>query len=205
MPSVATISESVITIPSYYVTYLDVLKPQELEMLFGFCADNKDAFKPSEVTGKPSETYRKSLVMFDPPVFREFFVSQVYRRLPEIFNLLGVAPFQPSEIETQLTASQDGDLFKVHTDSGTGDTATRQITYVYYFGSHRFTGGELKFWDTKVTDGISDKGDTSEVVAPVANSMVVFKSDTWHEVMPVINPDSGFVDSRFTVNGWIRR
>jgi Rps23 Pro-64 3,4-dihydroxylase Tpa1-like proline 4-hydroxylase len=204
MPSVATLSKDVVTIPSYYITYLDVLQPKELEMLLGFCRLSESDFQPSEVTGKASD-YRKSLVMFDPPVFREFFVSQVYRRLPEIFNLLGIAPFQPSEIETQLTASGHGDYFKPHTDSGTGDTETRMITYVYYFGSHQFSGGELKLWDTKVINGVADKGENPEVITPIANSMIVFKSDTWHEVQPVVNPDGGFMDSRFTVNGWIRR
>jgi SM-20-related protein len=203
MPSVATLSTSVEIIPSKYVVYLDVLTPQELEMLLNFCCVSEGEFIPSGVTTKVPD-YRKSLLMFSPPVFKEFFECQVQKRLPKVFELLGITPFTPSQIEAQLTVSRHGDYFKFHTDSGSAETNSRIVSYVYYFGSHSWQGGELKLWDTKVINGVASKGDNSELFTPKPNSMIFFKSNVWHEVLPVVNPNGGFMDSRFTFNGWVR-
>lgn len=111
-------------------------------------------------------------------------------------NELGM-PFKPSGFELQITASGDGQFFKVHTDNGSPDTATRRLTFVHYFllnEPRQFTGGELQLQlpDREIT------------ILPHHNSIVFFPSHLWHEVKPVSCPSALFADSRFTANGWIR-
>jgi SM-20-related protein len=194
-------------IPSYYLLYDDFLRDVELSMLLDFCIANQSSFERSEVTGKIKEDYRKSKVLYDLPVFQEFIVSRVYAKLPQIFEFLGIAPFQPSEIEAQITASNDGDFFREHTDSGLDDTQSRIISYVFYFwrSPKNFEGGDLKIWDGQIVDGYLVKSEADfDLIAPKQNMMIVFPSKAWHEVTSVISTGD-FGDSRFTVNGWIRR
>ena len=91
----------------------------------------------------------------------------------------------------QITASNDGDYFRLHQDGGPDDT--REITFVYFLhGEPRpFSGGELKIRDS--------------TVMPLGDTLVLFPSCSVHEVLPVQVPSRQFADSRFTVNGWIHR
>jgi len=94
-------------------------------------------------------------------------------------------------IELQITASNDGDYFRMHQDGGPDDT--REITFVYFLHGEprRFSGGELRIRDSKVT--------------PCGDTLVLFPSCSVHEVLPVQVASGAFADSRFTVNGWIHR
>ena len=106
-----------------------------------------------------------------------------------------------------MTAHNDGDFFKVHRDSGDQETAARELTFVYYF--HRepkgYTGGELLLFDPRLVDGGLVKADSFSVIEPRNNSMLFFPSRCDHEVLAVHCPSEKFADSRFTVNGWVRR
>ncbi|MBE9012911.1 2OG-Fe(II) oxygenase, partial [Pseudanabaenaceae cyanobacterium LEGE 13415] len=42
-------------------------------------------------------------------------------------------------------------------------------------------------------------------IQPINNSIIFFPSHFLHEVLPVSCPSRQFADSRFTLNGWIRR
>lgn len=191
------------TIPSYYLLYENFLADDELAPLLDFAIASESKYVASEVTGDVKLDYRKSKALYRLPIFHEFFVNRVYAKLPQFFEMLGIAPFQPSEIECQLTASNDGDFFREHTDSGLDDTRDRTITYVLYFFREpkNFDGGYLKMWDSNL-DG--SKGDFCEEIKPQNNTMIVFPSRCWHEVCPVLGTGD-FADSRFTINGWIRR
>jgi SM-20-related protein len=191
------------TIPSYYLLYENFLADDELAPLLNFAIASESKYVDGEVTGEVKNQYRKAKVLYRLPVFQEFFVNRVYAKLPQIFEFLGIAPFQPSEIEVQLTASNDGDFFKEHTDTGNDETRDRTITYVYYFWREpkNFDCGYLKMWDSKL-DG--SKGGFCEEIKPQNNTLIVFPSRCWHEVAPILG-SGDFADSRFTVNGWIRR
>jgi SM-20-related protein len=106
-------------------------------------------------------------------------------------RLRRVTPIPPGRIETQIAASNDGDYFRLHQDSGPDDT--REITFVYFL--HReprqFSGGELKI--------------RASTMAPQGDTLILFPSSSPHEVLPVEVPSRQFAHSRFTVNGWIHR
>jgi hypothetical protein len=122
---------------------------------------------------------------------------EIRRRLPDVMAALAIPRFDIGRFEMQLTSHNDGEYYKWHTDSGTRETQTRVITFVYYFhGTPRmFTGGELV---------IHESADRQIAIEPENDSIVFFNSRTKHEVREVACPSRQFEDGRFTVNGWIR-
>jgi len=125
----------------------------------------------------------------------------------DIFRTLELPPFSVDYIESQLTAHNDGNYYKVHNDNGSSNTATRELTYVYYF--HRepkpFLGGELVIYDSKIENTYYVNADSFKTIEPRNNSIVFFLSRYMHEVLPVSCLSRSFQDSRFTINGWIHR
>jgi Rps23 Pro-64 3,4-dihydroxylase Tpa1-like proline 4-hydroxylase len=132
--------------------------------------------------------------------------DRLQAELPRVFNALEISPFVPSRIEAQITASNDGDYFRGHADSGLL-MFYRAITFVLYFFAEPqgFSGGNLRLYDSSE----HNENDSSQrqfiEITPRQNTAVFFPSDVWHEVMPVHCPDKAFRHSRFTLNGWIDR
>ena len=95
----------------------------------------------------------------------------------------------------------------MHTDAGDNETRKRELTYVYYFNRMPlgFAGGELRVYDDEVRNNKLARRDTYQTIAPEHNTIVFFHARVMHEVTPVIVPSKAFGDSRFTVNGWVRR
>jgi Rps23 Pro-64 3,4-dihydroxylase Tpa1-like proline 4-hydroxylase len=108
-------------------------------------------------------------------------------------------------VEIQLTASGDGDYFRLHHDSD--DTSTRELSFVYFFYAEPrgFSGGELRIYDADVIEGERAPTDRSQMISPRQDVLVVFPSRNEHELLPVRVPSKAFENSRFTVNGWIHR
>jgi SM-20-related protein len=126
---------------------------------------------------------------------------------PQVMAELGIAPFTPAEIEVQVTAHNDGNYFKLHNDNGSPDTASRGLTYVYYFFNEpkAFSGGVLRLYDSVVAGGQYRCGPLAHEIEPKNNSIILFAPHCHHEVLRVDCPSGAFLDSRFTVNGWLRR
>ncbi len=114
--------------------------------------------------------------------------------------------FPISQIETQLTAHSDGHYYQIHNDNGSSDTANRKLTYVYYYRqeANSFSGGELRLYDSKLENNYLVKADSFKDIEPRHNSIIFFPSYCMHEVLPIHCPSRKFVDSRFTINGWVR-
>jgi SM-20-related protein len=109
------------------------------------------------------------------------------------------------DIECQVTAHLDGGFFQIHNDSGSEDTRSRVVTFVYYFESrpNSFLGGELRIYEPELHG--KDGRTRYTIVPPTDNSLVFFPSGVMHEVLPTYVQSKIFSDSRFTINGWIRR
>lgn len=111
-------------------------------------------------------------------------------------------------IEVQLTAHGDGDFYRLHRDvSDSSETDGRFLTFVYYLSRRPrpFTGGQLQVYDYQCTDGIWSQAETSRLIEPEPNRLVLFPACFVHEVLPVHRGSGAFADSRFTVNGWVHR
>ncbi len=201
-------------LPSQFVQIDNFFTPYEKNRLLAFALQHETEVTQSQVTStdqgiRHDPTYRKSQVLcsFKDSEFAEMFTNRIRTHLLELVKEFHVPAYTIKEIEAQLTASNDGDFFKLHNDNGSKSTASRELTYVYYFyrDPKPFAGGELVLYDTKVNSEGSSRADTFTTIEPRNNSIVFFLSGCMHEVLPVRCPSQQFGDSRFTVNGWVRR
>jgi len=150
--------------------------------------------------------YRRSMVLYTFPEFAELMTKRLNEITPFILTYLRLDSFSPSKVEIQLTLHNDGNYYKIHNDSGSPDCANRVLTFVYYFYREpkQFSGGELVLYDSKIENNCYVAVSTFKTVKPQNNSIVFFPSYYMHEVLPVSCPSQAFLDSRFTLNGWIR-
>lgn len=158
-------------------------------------------------TSTNAEDYRRSMVLHSFPEFSELMVNRIKAILPDVLRKLNLPSFALGDIEAQLTLHNDNNFYKLHNDSGSPDTATRFFTYVYYFNREpkAFSGGELLIYDSKVENNFYVADETFRTVEPRNNSIVFFLSRYMHEVLRVSCPSKAFADSRFTINGWVRK
>ena len=148
------------------------------------------------------EEVRRSRVLYDPRPLRKRFVRRLLRALPAARAALGMPRFRVDYADCQMTASNDGDFFDVHTDSGV--ELRRMISYVYFFHLEPagFSGGELRLFEAGAGDVFYFLR-RHQAVRPRSNRLVLFPSTLLHEILPLHCRRRQFADSRFTVNGWI--
>ena len=197
--------------PEVFATILNFLAPHEHRDLLEFVVAREKEFQPSTVTdleggaSAVDERTRRSSTLDRLDRFRDLFAERINEYLAEALGRIGEPGFPVGDIEIQATASRDGDFFLTHLDEDpNGD---RAISFVYFFHREprRFSGGELRIFETRVVDGRPVPVDRGSTLVPKHNTMVFFPSRHQHEVLPVRVPTHEFADSRFTVNGWIHR
>jgi Rps23 Pro-64 3,4-dihydroxylase Tpa1-like proline 4-hydroxylase len=199
-------------LPAQCVILDEFLAPAELDALLRYALEHEQDFQVSEVLspggpGMVDYEHRQSRVLFDLGNSPATVVDRIHSCLPRILPKLGRGEFSISQIEAQITASNDGDFFRSHQDNGHAETATREVTFVYFF--HRepkaFSGGELRIYDTRRENGGYIPTKNYRVITPQQNQIVLFASSLAHEITPVTCASRAFADSRFTLNGWLRR
>ena len=194
----------------------DFLMKNELRGLTRYVLAHEPNFTTSSIIpdglpeGKNDPSYRKSRVLYDIGEYGPLIQHRLMSFLPEALKVFNRQPFDLSHIDVQVTASNDGDFFKVHNDNGHAEPPEiprREISFVYYFNSEpkAFTGGSLRFYNSE--DGRIESADERKLrtVFPRQNTLVLFPSSYSHEVLPVKCPTGEFAHSRFTVNGWFIR
>lgn len=202
----ATQPQATDVLESHYVQIDHFLTPEEQQRLLDYVLQQESAFVPT-TTSTGDVDYRRSMILYSFPEFSQLMVNRIQAILPDVFRKLQLPSFPIAEIEAQLTSHNDGNYYKIHNDSGSPDTATREFTYVYYFYREpkAFSGGELVIYDSKIENNFYVQADSYKLVEPRNNSIVFFLSRYLHEVLPVRCPTQSFADSRFTINGWVRR
>ncbi|MFX0547079.1 cupin-like domain-containing protein [Roseovarius sp. S1116L3] len=185
-----------------YKVYRNVLGPKVNRAIYDFALEQSPKYSRSKVNSTSSaySDWRRSTLIYGEDIERaagpvETFVRQ---NLVTVLQDISLAPFDVSGLEVQLTSHNDGEYFHWHTDNGSPKTASRTLTFVYYFHSipKSFEGGELILYD--------DDG-SSVAVAPDNDTIVFFPSGTKHEVRTISCPSKRFCDGRFTINGWVHR
>ncbi|MEL6930393.1 MAG: 2OG-Fe(II) oxygenase [Cyanobacteria bacterium J06600_6] len=184
------------------------LSSEEYEGVLGTALDKQAEFKHSQTVTK-KDRYRQSLVL-PGKYFSDVYYAlkgKIIDTLPSALSNLDHPDFFISHVEMQMTAHNDGCFYKVHSDAGSVKTKTRELTYIYYFYRQpkAFMGGELKIYDTEMQDNKIIQKENSKIVEPRNNSIVFFNSRCKHEVLPISCTSGKFEDSRFTLNGWLRR
>lgn len=191
----------------------DFLTKPELHSLTKYVLDHEPEFAPSTVIpheGPESSTdltYRKSLVLYNLGEYTSMIHDRLLTLLPDVLAAFKHESFPVAHVDIQLTASNDGDFFRMHQDNSSAEINTREISFVYYFHSEpkAFTGGQLKLYNSRNGEVDHSREVTAQTITPRQNTVVLFQSSYDHEVLPVRCPSRKFVNSRFTVNGWIMR
>jgi len=191
-------------LPPYRV-YHNFLDSDAHEALLAWAIENEAKFELPGVgkEGKVDALRRVSVVVSDFRPMKAIFSQRVLDLVPTLIRDLRVTPFEPSEVELELVAHNDGAFFKRHIDTFTGAArmeSDRLLSGVYYFHAEpkAFLGGALRLYPFK------DEVNFAEV-QPEQNTLLVFPSWAPHEVLPVSCPSGRFSDSRFAVNCWVRR
>jgi Rps23 Pro-64 3,4-dihydroxylase Tpa1-like proline 4-hydroxylase len=205
------VQEQLESLPAECVIFDEFLAPEELQRLTEFTLAHEENFQVSEVIspgvtgGVIDPEYRRSRVLMDLGEYEEIFRARIETALPRVLERLQMNPFPVTRFESQITASNDGDFFRHHSDNAEEEIARRQLTYVYFF--HRepkaFEGGELRLHDAHRQNGNWVSTGKYKAVRPQQNQIVFFPSGLLHEITPVVCASQQFADSRFTVNGWL--
>jgi Rps23 Pro-64 3,4-dihydroxylase Tpa1-like proline 4-hydroxylase len=200
-------------LPAKCVVLDEFLAPQELEELIRYTLEHEGSFCASEVVSPVAEggvvnyEHRRSRVLLDLEQHREVMLTRIRSVLAQVLDILDMEEFPIADIETQVTASNDGDFFHFHNDNGSDRVASRHLTFVYFF--HReprqFEGGELRIHDARLEGNAYVSEDNYQKIVPQQNQIVFFPCELLHEITPVKCASGLFADSRFTLNGWLRR
>lgn len=172
----------------------------------------ESAFEPSTIgssgTGLVDEAIRVSRVLGDLGNLRPAIEQRIRSAIPEILPRLGLASFEPDELQMELAAHGNGAFYKPHLDIDMATMgpryrqADRKLSVVYYFfrEPRSFSGGELR-----IHLPLGVKGDPKRYVdvAPQQDTAVAFSSWTPHEVRPIQCPSGRFADSRFALNCFV--
>jgi Rps23 Pro-64 3,4-dihydroxylase Tpa1-like proline 4-hydroxylase len=190
----------------------EFLVHQEWYKLLKYTLSNVGKFTRSEVVRPDGDSavdlgYRRSRVLFELGEFGGIFRQRLLTFLPYMLARLGYPPFPVTDVEIQLTGSNHGEFFRVHSDNEADQSSGRQLTFVYFF--HReprqFGGGELKIFKATRACDVVGSNRPFRLIYPRQNQIVVFPSAFMHEILPVVCPSRHFDNSRFTVNGWFHR
>ncbi len=193
-------------LPSAVLRIDRFLAPEVNRALYDYALSQESAFVPTRNSAGDVH-YRRSWYLPAFPEYGAMMRERVAATVPIVRQHLGMPLWEIEDIEIQLTAHNDGNYYKIHNDNGSPEAANRELTYVYYF--HRepkpFTGGELRVYDSRIENGFYVAADSYQTIEPQNNTMVFFLSRYLHEVLPVGCPSRQFADSRFTLNGWVRK
>src|ERR1700683_5783563 len=191
---------------SQFVAFRDFLLPEELNGVLEHVLGRTRAFRRTRIItrgnrGRVDSRYRRSRELADLGEFGHVFTQRIRSYLPWVVQTVGSPPFLVRKTIARVTASNDGDFFKKHTDLCKG----RVITFVYYFyrKPKRFAGGELRLYRTSLNNGRPVAADSFDTVMPLQNHIVFFPSFLVHEVRRVRCRSGAIEDSRFAVTGWI--
>jgi len=194
---------------SPYVQIDNFLTEAEKTQVISYSLEKETAFVDTAPLTNTSHhpNHRKSWVLYQFPEISEIFLHRLKKAMPFVLSKLGMGLFPISGIEVQLTAHNDNNYFRLHNDNGTPETATRKLTYSYYFYREPkpFSGGELVIYDRTILNSSSYPSESFQTIEPRNNSIVFFPSQCYHEVLPVNCVSKAFADSRFTINGWVRQ
>ncbi|MGD1849461.1 MAG: 2OG-Fe(II) oxygenase [Cyanophyceae cyanobacterium] len=195
-------------LPPRCVKIDNFLSKKENEAALKIAFDNKEKFVGSSTTTN-ADDYRRSSILYATHYtdFYHLLRKRLLKMMPTIMGQLDSDPFLVSQVEMQMTAHNDGCFYKIHNDSGSPETATRVLTYVYYFYQKpkAYSGGALRIYETDLHGPATEPSEKFNDVIPDNNTMVLFDSRIKHEVREVACPSRKFENSRFTLNGWLRR
>ncbi|MEM9302141.1 MAG: 2OG-Fe(II) oxygenase [Pseudomonadota bacterium] len=189
----------------------DFMSPGEHQDMLAYAIQREERFEVGTVAGEESAHRQNRVFMkFEAEPHSILIQNRLLVWLPFMLRRLGRDPFPVARMESQLTATNNAGYYRQHEDVGRGGAqeTSRALSCIYYFFAEPkpFLGGSLKLFDTLVhPNGQRGPAESSVELEPRANRLIVFESDTFHELMPVRCPGGRFADSRFAITTWIWR
>lgn len=122
----------------------------------------------------------------------------------DLVRRFATRPLSLDQVEVEIASHGDGQFFQAHRDSG-GRLGYRAMTFVFYFFRlpKPFEGGDLLLHD-QPADADFPLANKATRLIPRNNTLVIFPSDRWHQVLPVRGGGPSPLDGRWTVHGWFR-
>jgi Rps23 Pro-64 3,4-dihydroxylase Tpa1-like proline 4-hydroxylase len=165
----------------------------------------QDRFSPSMLVSRRSlnpgykKEKRNSLSLKNDPDVAQIgaaIESTINAQLSAVASALQIPPFRVGFTESSCVCFRDGSFFKSHFDVVSTAAGKRRLSWVYYLNSEpkRFTGGDLL---------LGDPATDRAVLEPKHGRIVVFSSETVHEVTTVRLVPDDFADARFSITGFI--
>ena len=145
------------------------------------------------------ESIRKQLGRRLTEPLRDSLVSHLEQALKEASILLDRPVPQGKEWVTSLSVTLDGHFGRAHTDEGAGS-----ISFAYYFHKEpkRFTGGDLLLYDTQREHRAFNPTRFTRICNQ-DNFLVMFASDYFHAITPVVSRSGDWSAGRFAFAGHI--
>lgn len=199
-------SEPMVVHTPRYLIIDDFLTPEECAAMLAYAQSHESDFESGTVEGHASPHRQNKVIMdFGDSTHSRLLQNRLLTWLPHLLAGLEVQPFPLSHVESQLTASNDGHFYRMHGDADSHLPDSRVLTCVYYFfrQPRPFSGGALRLYDDLEQGGqrVATAGFRS--FEPVSNRLLVFRSTSFHELMPIRCPSRQFADSRFAATNWV--
>lgn len=181
-----------------YLQINDFLKPDQVD----FCNASIRFYQRKFTKGQTSDgdtKWRSAKVATLFPEVEKFFIPRLKSIFPRATRELCIKEkLDLKKLEAQVTISSHGDYYKRHDDAGSSRKVRRVLTYVYYLHNEPklFGGGQLRLYFEE------DNRETYTDIVPKNNTLVLFRSERSHEILPVWN-SGDFDHARRTINGWV--
>jgi hypothetical protein len=194
--------------PAPFVLLRDFLPPEFHDTLLPLvlAAPEEDLILSTVGKDEYRPDLRISLTVGGMKATQKAFWGHVAAVLPSLLDRLHVPPFEVGKTEIRTRTYRAGHFFEVHRDNSIPETADRRVSFVYFFHRvpRRYTGGDLLLIDT--SPDLSQPPITNFTrIVPVDNAIVFFPSPFYHAVVPVACTSEDPGDTRFVINGHIRR
>jgi SM-20-related protein len=191
--------------PVPYIRIPDFLSEKENRAVLDYAVRKEPDYETSQVeTGV--KDYRQSRVLMRLDDLDVDFNERIREIVSDALNHFQIPVPAEFKLDTQLSTHNDGGYFLIHSDNASLRTASRVLTYVYYF--HRqpiaFKGGQLRLYDSRIEFGRRNLAHSFITLEPENNMLLLFPSRVMHEVLPTYCSSGDFADGRFTLNGWVR-
>jgi SM-20-related protein len=191
--------------PAPYIRIPNFLSEEENRAVLDYAIRRERDYEASQVdTGV--KDYRESRVLMRLDDLDVDFDGRICDIASDALNHFRIPIPTEMKLDTQLSTHNDGGYFLIHSDNGSPRTASRVLTYVYYFHHQpvAFKGGQLRLYDSRVESGRRNLAYTFVALEPENNMLLLFPSGVMHEVLPTYCSSGNFADGRFTLNGWVR-
>jgi hypothetical protein len=186
-----------------------VLPPESLAALWRIVTARSGELQPSRMAWRGDDrvlapSYRHSLRMSGAKDVGPLLLPTVKELIAtnDLVRRFGTRPLSSDKVEVEIANHGDSHFLRLHRDSGE-KAASRTMTFVFYFfrQPQRFQGGDLLLHDMAVDSGKPRLLKATRLIVE-NNSLVIFPSDCWHQVLPVTGTSLDPLDGRWTTHGW---